>query len=58
MKEDVPKLFGNLVTNLIKEKIVAEISRYQIGAIPGHRAQEHLFSMRSLISFYNETMKP
>ena len=27
-----------------------ELSPFQIGAVPGHRAQEHLFSIKSFIA--------
>ena len=57
LREDVPKLFSFMVTKLVKPKIVKNISKYQIGAMPGHRSQEHLFCMRSIISLYNERMK-
>ena len=57
IKEDIPKFFGFMVTQLIKPKIIKNISKFQIGAIPGHRSQEHLFCMRSIISLYNERMK-
>ena len=36
-----------------KEKIVKRCSKFQIGGIPGHRPQEHLFTAKSIISLYN-----
>ena len=58
LKEDIPKFFGVLVTKEIKERIVKSFSKYQIGAAPGHRPQEHLFCVRSLISLYSMMKKP
>ena len=57
-KDDIQKLFGFLVTKQIKEKVVASFSRYQIGAAPKHRPQEHVFVVRRLISLYEMMKKP
>ena len=35
-----------------KSNIVVGCSKFQIGALPGHRSQEHLFSLKSVISLY------
>ena len=37
-KEQTVKFFGHMVANSAKPKIVENISEFQIGAIPGHRA--------------------
>ena len=52
MKDEFPKFFGNLVMAAAKEKLIENMSKYQIGAKPGHRAQEHLFIIKSVISLY------
>ena len=52
IKEDIPKMFGHLVMSLAKEKMVSNMSKYQIGAKPGHRAQEHLFTIKSVMLLY------
>ena len=41
-KLEVPKLFGHIVTTAAKVKMIENMSKYQIGTKPGHRAQEHL----------------
>ena len=46
-------MFGMIVTSVAKVNLVKNMSRYQIGTKPGHRSQEHLFTIRSLISLYN-----
>ena len=51
-KNDVPKLFGFMVTRLAKIPIIQNMSRYQIGTVPGHRSEEHLFVMKMVISLY------
>ena len=52
-KEDQPKLFEGIVVDLSKPKLVQKCSKFQIGGIPGHRPQEHLFTAKSVISLYN-----
>ena len=49
-KEEWPKFFSHVLMNQIKPKIVKKISPFQIGAIPGHRPQEHLFTLKSMIT--------
>ena len=41
-----------------KPKIVAGCSKYQIGALPKHRSQEHLFTLKSTIGWYTSLDKP
>ena len=53
-KLDVPKFFGHIVIGAAKGKIIQNMSKYQLGTKPGHRAQEHLFVMRSIISLYSQ----
>ena len=48
-KKDVAKYFGHMVTSTIKPTIVNNISPFQIGAIPGHRSQEHLYNLKSVV---------
>ena len=35
-----------------KDTLVNGMSKFQIGAKPGHCAQEHLFTIKSVISFF------
>ena len=56
-KIDTRKLFGDIVTTEVKHKISENISKFQIGAIAGHRAQEHLFTIKSVISYYKNLNK-
>ena len=51
-KLEVPKLFGNLLFKRAKSIIQEGTSKYQIGAMPNHRAQEHLFTLKSIIGLY------
>ena len=51
-KLDVPKIFGHMVMSQAKEKIISNMTKYQIGTKTGHRAQEHLFTLKSVISLY------
>ena len=49
-KLDLAKLFMNIVVNKVKPTIEKNISPFQIGAIPGHRPEEHLFVLQSIIA--------
>ena len=52
MKDWFPKAFENAVVQKSKEKIINKVTKYQIGAIPGHRPAEHLFVIKSMINLY------
>ena len=54
LKKEVPKFFEHIVTSAAKPKIVENMSPFQIGAVPGHRSQEHLFSVKSVIAMLEE----
>ena len=58
MKNEYQKFFGHLVLNAAKNKLHENMSKYQIGAKPGHRAQEHLFTIKSAISLNTPYNKP
>ena len=49
-KNEIPKLFSHILTNTMKPKIIENMTPYQIGAIPGHRSQEHLFTLKSFVA--------
>ena len=52
-KEEYPKFFEGIVVDKSKDKIIKKCSKFQIGGIPGHRPQEHLFTAKSIISLYS-----
>ena len=57
LKDYVPKVFGHLLMNEVKVKIMENMSKFQLGAKAGHRAQEHIYVLKSIIAFklmYNE----
>ena len=41
----------------LKPKITEKISKFQIGAIPGHRPQEHIYTIKSVIGHYVKNNK-
>ena len=41
-----------MTTNEIKIKVKPRILKYQIGATWGHRAQEQIFTIKSVIAYY------
>ena len=52
-KEYVPKLFEGIIVDKSKDKIVSTCSKFQIGGIPTHRSQEHLFCVKSVVALYS-----
>ena len=57
-KDYIPKLFEGIVVDKSREKIIKSTSKFQIGGIPGHRSQEHLFCVKSVIELYSELSLP
>ena len=51
-KKEEPKFFEGIVVDKSKDTLTQACSKYQIGGIPGHRSQEHLFSVKSIICLY------
>ena len=51
-KDEFPKFFGHLVVSASKDKMISNLTKYQIATKPGHRAQEHLFVLKSIIALY------
>ena len=57
-RSDFSKFFGHLVMNEAKNKIIGNMSKFQIGTKPGHRSSEHIFVIKSVISLYLKYDKP
>ena len=53
MKTEFPKFFGHLVVSAAKQTIVCNMSKFQIATKPGHRAQENLYVLKSVIDLYS-----
>ena len=49
IKDEYPKFFGHIVVSAAKDKIIKGMSKFQIATKPGHRVQEHLFVLKSVI---------
>ena len=58
LKDEIPKMFGHILVTQIKDKIMKNMSPFQIGAKKGHRAQENIFVMKSVMSLFERTKKP
>ena len=54
IKPEIPKYFEHMVTTAAKPMIVENMSPFQIGAVPGHRSQEHLFSLKSVVAMFED----
>ena len=50
MKDWLPKVCEGLVVSKMKESILQAGTKYQIGGKPNHRVEEHLVSVKALIS--------
>jgi hypothetical protein len=57
-KKENPKFFGGIVVDMSKSKLTEHCSKFQIGGIPGHRPQEHLFTIKSIIGLYSYLNMP
>ena len=57
-KNFVPKIFEGMLVDKSKERIISHCSKYQIGAMPLHRSQEHLFTMKSIVLLYSDLEIP
>jgi hypothetical protein len=42
----------------MKTKVQIKTTKYQIGGMKGHRSSEHLFSIKSVIAYYDWINKP
>ena len=58
LKDEFPKFFGHLVVNAGKDIMTKNLSKFQIATKAGHRAQEHIFVLKSVISLYTCMGKP
>ena len=58
IKEEIPKIFGHFVMSKAKDSLISNMSKFQIGAKPGHMAQEHLFVMKSVLSLQIDLGEP
>ena len=57
-KQENPKFFEGIVVDMSKSKMTKHCSKFQIGGIPGHRPQEHLFTIKSIIGLYSYLNMP
>ena len=57
IKQDIPKVFEHLVLSEVKATINKNLTKFQIGARTGHRLQEHLFVLKSVMSQYAQNKK-
>ena len=57
LKEDIPKLFSQIVTLAAKDNLINNMSKFQIATKPGHRATEHIFVILSIMELYDKNRK-
>ena len=51
-KDEIPKGFEQILINKVKPSLISNCSKFQIGAMPGHQAAEHLFNIKSMMALY------
>ena len=56
-KDWLPRTVEAMVVKEMEPAIAAATSRFQIGGVQGHRPQEHLFSVKSLVGKYLQEKK-
>ena len=59
LKEPVAKIFVHIIMNQVKEKMMQNMTKYQLGTKKGHQPQEHIFVIKSLMEInqkYNQVM--
>ena len=57
-KDEYSKGFDQIIVNKSKAKMIQKCSKFQIGAIQGHRPQEHLFTLKSMMAYHELLNKP
>ena len=50
LKEEASKIFSHIVVSCAKEKIIQNMSKFQIGSKSGHRPDEHIFVITSYMA--------
>ena len=56
-KSDISKVFGQIVISEAKNNIFENMSKFQIATKPGHRASEHLYTVKSVIGMMEKKKK-
>ena len=58
LKEEIQKLFSHVLVSQIKGTIMNNMTPFQIGARKGHRPQEHIFLVKSMMQLFQIKKKP
>ena len=56
-KDWLPRLVEGVIVDEMKDDILDGSSPYQIGGQPGHQPQEHLFTIKSIMAWYEHVGK-
>lgn len=54
LKNILPRIVEAITVNKMKDKIINEASMYQIGGLPGHEIEEHVFTIKSIMAMREE----
>ena len=58
LKHWMPRVLDGILFSKMKQCLVSNMSKFQIGAKPGHRPQEHIFVLNSVIELYKKKKIP
>ena len=51
-RQEMFKIFGQIVIEVAKETIFSNMSKFQIACKPGHCPSEHIFVVKSVIAYF------
>ena len=57
LKNVLPRIVEAITVNKMKDKIINEASMYQVGSLPGHAIEEHVFPIKSIMAMREELGK-
>ena len=55
MKEILARTVDSLVVRQMKQKLISNLSKYQVGSLPGHSIDEHLLTIKTVLARLEET---
>ena len=58
LKDQVPKVFSHMIISQVKETIMTNMTPYQIGTKKGHRPQENILVMISMMKLKEKQKTP
>ena len=57
LKDVLPHTVEAMTVNKMKDTIINDATMYQVGGLPGHSVDEHVFTLKSIISMREKLEK-